>query len=258
MLTFFFRCSKTAQLEERLNSLVDLLKASNGGEIPPGTNIKDYARDYARDFDGCFSSYNSSRASPASTSPPESIAPTFQPFGENGHMPCNCRPVDVNAPLQVESDDTLLAIFMTQLMPQFPFITLRPGLRAAELAAEKPFLFSTIKMIASYHNLKSMRAQSYYIMKHLYEHMMMRADRSLEMLQVVLLILGYYHYHCMLHAQMGNLASLAVSLAADIGINRAPELSERSRLTVLHHEPTRPRSNEERRALCGVWYMNSV
>ena len=173
-------------------------------------------------------------------------------------MPCNCRPVDMDAPLQVESDDTLLAIFMTQLMPQFPFITLRPGLRAAELAAEKPFLFSTIKMIASYRNLKSMRAQSYYIMKHLYEHMMMRADRSLEMLQVVLLILGYYHYHCMLHAQMGNLASLAVSLAADIGINRAPELNERSRLTVLHHEPTRPRSNEERRALCGVWYMNSV
>lgn len=142
-------------------------------------------------------------------------------------------------------------------MPEYPFVTLRPGVTVAELASTKPFLLTTIKMVASYRNLRSMRAQNYIITRHLSEEMMLRSGRSLELLQAVLLVLGYYHYHCMMHAQMNNLAALANTLAADLGINRAPELQERTKLLLHHPEATRPRTNEEIRTLCGVWYMNS-
>ncbi|XDG08922.1 hypothetical protein ABKA04_008537 [Annulohypoxylon sp. FPYF3050] len=88
--------------------------------------------------------------------------------------------------------------------------------------------------------------------------MLMRSERSLEILQSILLILGYYHYHCMVHAQMNNLIGLANSLAADMGINRNPEWQERTRLLQANPEAPPARTNEERRALLGVWYMTSI
>lgn len=103
-----------------------------------------------------------------------------------------------------------------------------------------------------------MRAQNYFILKHISEHMLMRSERSLEILQSILLVLGYYHYHCMVHAQMNNLIGLANSLAADMGINRNPEWQERTRLLQANPEAPPARTNEERRALLGVWYMTSM
>ncbi|KAI0020791.1 hypothetical protein F4780DRAFT_779236 [Xylariomycetidae sp. FL0641] len=160
--------------------------------------------------------------------------------------------------MPLESDEALLATFVNKLMPEYPFVTLPPGITAAELVATRPFLFATIRMVSSYRNLRSMRAQNYLITRHISEQMLMRSERSLEMLQSILLVLGYYHYHCMMHSQMSNLTALANSLAADLGINRPPELQERTRLLVLNPEAPRARTNEERRALCGVWYINSI
>ncbi len=134
-------------------------------------------------------------------------------------------------------------------MPNYPFITLRPGCTAAELGSERPFLLVTIRMVASYRNVKSMRSQNYFVMRHISEQMMMGSERSLELLQSILLVLGYYHYHCMIHSQMNNLIALANSLVADLGINKPPDPQDKARLLA---------GNAEKRALCGVWYMTSM
>lgn len=103
-----------------------------------------------------------------------------------------------------------------------------------------------------------MMAQGYAIMKHITEHLLMRSQRSLELLQAILVVLGFYHYQCMMHTQMSNLAALACSLAADLGIVKPPEVQERTRMLVLNPEMPRPRTNDEKRALCGMWYMSSM
>lgn len=113
-------------------------------------------------------------------------------------------------------------------------------------------------MIASYRNLSSLRSQNYFIMRHISEQMLMRSERSLEILQSILLVVGYYHYHCIMHAQMNNLIALANSLVADLGINKPPELQEKTKLLISSPEAPKSRVNDERRALCGVWYMTSV
>ena len=186
-------------------------------------------------------------------------SPHAIPRSYNEHAPptCPCRSPVGELPVALESDETLLSTFVNKLMPEYPFVVLRPGTTAAELASTKPFLFMAIKMVASYQNLRSMRAQNHAIMKHLTEQMLMRSERSLEMLQAILLVLGYYHYHCMLHAQMNNLTALASSLAGDLGINRPPGSQERTRLLHPSPEVPRARTNDERRALCGAWYINS-
>ncbi|RYO75998.1 hypothetical protein DL766_005384 [Monosporascus sp. MC13-8B] len=260
--------SKTAQLEERLNSLVDLLKATNSGDVPASVrtspDIRTDVLGVPTDTDSAASTRRkrpsecSLGVNASSGAPSELLRVIPRTYNEYAPPSCICRAQVGDVPVPLESDEVLLSTFVNKLMPEYPFVTLRPGITIAELASTKPFLFTTIKMVASYRNLRSMRAQNYLITRHISEQVMLRSERSLEMLQAILLVLGYYHYHCMMHAQMGNLTALANSLAADLGINRAPELQERTRLLLPNPEVPRARTNDERRALCGVWYMNSI
>ncbi|RYP48757.1 hypothetical protein DL768_005414 [Monosporascus sp. mg162] len=260
--------SKTAQLEERLNSLVDLLKATNSGDAPASVrtspDIRTDALGFPTDTDSAAStrhkrpSVSSLGVNASSDAPPEPLRVIPRTYNEYAPPSCICRAQVGELPIPLESDEVLLSTFVNKLMPEYPFVTLRPGITIAELASTKPFLFTTIKMVASYRNLRSMRAQNYLITRHISEQMMLRSERSLEMLQAILLVLGYYHYHCMMHAQMGNLTALANSLAADLGINRAPELQERTRLLLHNPEAPRARTNDERRALCGPRSSRSI
>ncbi len=143
------------------------------------------------------------------------------------------------------------------MSPLFPFVLIPEGTIPAQLQATKPFLFSVIRMVTSMDNMGSMKLQMYRIMQHLSEYMLLRSERSLDLLQGLLVILGWYHHHCLMHAQMNNLMHLAISLLADLGLNRHPSLAERTKLMVLNPPEPKPRTNEERRVLLGVWYMSS-
>ncbi|KAK8031586.1 hypothetical protein PG990_001320 [Apiospora arundinis] len=199
----------------------------------------------------------SSGSTPAGTNFSEAYQTVPSYYNQYAPPRCICRAPVGESVESVEDDDVLLSIFVNKLSQSYPFVVLRPGTTADELKATKPFLFIVIRMVASVRHLKSMRAQSFRIMKHISDYMLVRSERSLEMLQALLLVLGWYHYHCMMHSQMSNLSHLATSLCADLGINRPPGLHERTRLLVLNPEQPKARTNDERRALCGAWYVNS-
>ncbi|KAI1404292.1 hypothetical protein F4819DRAFT_136640 [Hypoxylon fuscum] len=251
--------SKTAQLERRLDSLVDFIKANNSGNVPASLR---QASDVRQTVEGSVSVQSQEQALDDSQS--QTPSSNYEPLNTipktyNQHAPrvCVCRAQAGEDSVPLEPDETLSSTFVTKLMPNYPFVAFPPGVTASELTSRHPFLFTTIRMIASYRNLKSMRSQTYFIMKHISEQMLMCSERSLELLQSILLVLGCYHYHCMLHAQLNNLIGLANSLVADLGLNKAPDLQERTKL-LYSHEPLRARTNDERRALCGVWYMTSI
>ncbi|KAI1765634.1 hypothetical protein GGR53DRAFT_489111 [Hypoxylon sp. FL1150] len=254
------RPSKTAQLEERLNSLVDFIKANNSGDVPGSLR---HAPEVTRAAEETVSAQgreqtlsDSQSQTPSSNYEPSSVIPSFY----NQHAPriCVCRAQAGGIPSPLEPDEVLLSVFVDRLMPNYPFVAFTSGITASELASKRPFLLAVIRMVASYRNLPSMRSQNYFIIRHLSEQMLMRSERSLELLQAILLVLGSYHYHCMIHAQMNNLIALAQSLVADLGLNKAPDLQERTKLLASSPEGSRIRTNDERRALCGVWYMTSI
>ncbi|KAI0839333.1 hypothetical protein F5Y06DRAFT_266564 [Hypoxylon sp. FL0890] len=256
------RPSKTAQLEERLNSLVDFIKATNSRDVPiplaqppevrqatcPGETVAFQGRVPARG--------NTPVQTPGSDYHSSNAIPNY--YNEHAPRTCVCRIYDGKVPVSLEPLETPLSIYIDKLMPNYPFVAFPPGTTAPELESRRPFLFTTIRMVASYRNLKSMRSQNYLILRHISEQMLMRSERSLETLQSILLVLGYYQYHCMIHAQMNNLIGLANSLVADLGINKDPEFQEKIRLLQSNPEVPRARTNDERRAICGVWYMTSI
>jgi hypothetical protein len=175
---------------------------------------------------------------------------------------CTCRATLVPADLvQVESDDVLLSTYRQQLTPQFPFVVIPPGLTAKEVATSRPFLMQVIRMAASVRDLRSMRAQSCAVLKHISDAMLARSERSMDLLQGILVFLGFYHNLCLSHAHFNSLAHLAVGLVGDLDLSICPTSKMKERYHRFAMAPVsgqkRPRTNDERRALLGVWYMST-
>jgi hypothetical protein len=102
-----------------------------------------------------------------------------------------------------------------------------------------------------------MQGQMYQLMKQIAEKMLLQSERSLDLLSGLVVILGWYHYHCFVHAQMHNLVSLAMSLVAELGLKRRPSWQERTKLMVANLGDLEERTNGERRLLLAVWYISS-
>lgn len=143
-------------------------------------------------------------------------------------MRCSCMaPVNKEDQVPLEPDETLLSIYMNQLSPRFPFVMIPTGTTAEQLQISRPLLMKVIRMVASVRHLQSIRGQSHDIIQHISQAMLTRSERSLDLLQGILVFLGFYHYHCMSHAQFNNLTQLAVSLVGDMELSTCPKSQER-------------------------------
>ncbi|RFU34760.1 hypothetical protein B7463_g1534, partial [Scytalidium lignicola] len=246
--------SKTAQLEERLNTLIDVLGVSRG--IPSTSGSPDSSKEKSashlpsstgKSTVQCFSAEN--------ILIPNILPPTYNSFAPTT---CICRaPLTEEDLRPAESDEKLLSTYMNQFCPWFPFVIISPGTTPAHLREARPFLMDVIRMVASIRDLRSMHGQMYLITQHISENVLMRSERSLDLVQGILVLLGYYHYHCLLHAQFHNLVQLAASIISSMDLNRSPRSPNRTQLLKSNSGKFPSRTNDERRALIGVWYMSS-
>ncbi|KAB5549622.1 hypothetical protein GE09DRAFT_179657 [Coniochaeta sp. 2T2.1] len=237
--------SRTAQLEERLNGLVELLSASKAAR--DASNVEAISTSNRR-----HTSYDVSASSGSSS--PESIT-------DPGDIEDDAVPLQPRNPLlqSCEHDETLLYLYKSRVSPLFPFVIIPPGTHYYDLRQERPFLFACIRMISSLNDAKSMRPQIRLILSYIAEHALVQSDKSLDLLQGIIIVLGWYHHHCLAHAQMNNLTSLATSLVADLGLNRRPPPPELKSFNFSHSKvPETPASNEEKRALLAAWYLSSL
>lgn len=174
-------------------------------------------------------------------------------------MSCICRPENGDAPPPPDSDEALLQIYRSELQPVHPFIIVPATVSAAALASERPFLMAAIRMATSFRSPRSMRAQMYHLMKEVAERSLIRSERSLDLLLGLEVMLGWYQYHCPVHAQLSNLIGLAKSLAGELGLGRPPKIvKERFTGPVTKYVEMGVRTNEERRALAGIWFLSST
>lgn len=142
-------------------------------------------------------------------------------------------------------------------MSVFPFVVIPPGTQPSRLKAERPFLFSAICMAASISDVRSMRGLMFSLIQRLANEMLIESGRSMDVLQGLLVMLAWYHNHCIMHTQLNNLLHLAQALLADLGLNKSPEVQERSSVMVLNPPQPHHDTNEERRAVLGVWFLSS-
>ncbi|KAF0328686.1 C6 transcription factor, partial [Colletotrichum asianum] len=161
------------------------------------------------------------------------------------------------APGPPDTDDNLLAIYRDEMAPHFPFVIIPAGVTASTLNATRPFLMASIRMVASIRSPRSMRGQMYRLLSYIADHMVLRCERSMDLLLGLVVILGWFHHHCIAHAQFDMLVSQAACLLGELGLKRGPSLTERTRLIVMRPCELKQRTNEERRLLLAVWYLSS-
>lgn len=142
-------------------------------------------------------------------------------------------------------------------MPVFPFVVIPPGTQADRLKAEKPFLFEAISMAASIYDIRTMRGQMYQLVQRMADEILIASNKSMDVLQALLVMLAWHQNHCVMHAQMNNLLHLAQSQLVDMLLHTEPGIHERTGLMVLNIKEPPPRTNEEKRVALGVWFLNS-
>ncbi len=152
----------------------------------------------------------------------ETSANTSLPgFNTFARPTCTCQPgIRIEQFSPVESDETLLSLYNNQLRSQFPFVVTPPGVNLAQLQQSRPFLAKVIRMVASIQCRRSMWGQSRTVLHHISDAVIMRPERSLDLLQGMLVFLGYYHYYCLGHGQFNSLTHLAISMCGDMGLDR--------------------------------------
>ncbi|KAL2072438.1 hypothetical protein VTL71DRAFT_11781 [Oculimacula yallundae] len=250
---------RTALLEKKLESLVDLLNSTSGNtsnvqslltnQLPLKRNLSD--RGKVLEVENDTSSRSQTGENEITHDYPSKFSSIAPPT-------CICRaPASEEDSQPADTDEVLLSIYTNQLCSWFPFVILPRGTTSSHLQATRPFLLKAIRLVASLRNIRSMWGQRRAIMQYLSEAVFVRSERSLDLLQGILVLLGFYHYHCLVHIQFNNLMQLAVSIVGDMDLNRDPAHQSRVRALGANYEEPRARSNDERRAIVGVWYMSS-
>lgn len=146
-------------------------------------------------------------------------------------------------------DQVLLSKYRAELMPQHPFVIVPDHIQAAALKVHHPFLMLAIRVVASFENLRTMHAKMHQVTGYLADRMFRQAERSLDLLMGIVVILGWHHYHCSRHNQLNNLLCLAESLVSDLGLNKRSPTGDGG--------VEDGRAIEEKRLLLGVWYLRS-
>ncbi|KAK0726193.1 hypothetical protein B0T21DRAFT_385516 [Apiosordaria backusii] len=225
-------------------------------ENPPSPSAGDLGADFASCSSSSVRSYTSVSMGSLDVRPSLMRTSSMQSQQSVHHdsyffaaSPPNCLNQQQLNPLFTEGredlDGLLLNRYRTCLMPAHPFVLIPDHVSASMLVAHRPFLMLAIRAVAGFEGLHSVQGQMQHIMDHVADRMFRQAERSIDLLMGIVVVLGWYHYHCMRHSQLNNLLCLAESLVSDLGINKRPNVPNEGRLA------------DEKRLLLGVWYLRS-
>jgi hypothetical protein len=184
------------------------------------------------------------------------------------------------------SPGQLIYFFRYYMSDQFPFVIVPPGTTAEELNRQKPFLYQTVLMVAAFQYKPFQEKAAKEIWEYLGTHMIVKAEKSLDLLQGLLVLMAWlvisipahllmlemyiltvrrYHSHIHLARRMTLMLQLANSLIIDLGLNPKSAMrsvynrSEGSHKAYPQDEaPVKQLNLEECRAFLGLKYMTSV
>ncbi|CAI7607533.1 unnamed protein product [Penicillium pancosmium] len=187
---------------------------------------------------------------------------------------------DQESPSEKEGE-LLLEHFSTKMVHLFPFIVIPTGLTAEKLRQEKPFLFLNLAMVAC-QDASRQREFSKTVKEYVAEHIVLRSEQSLDLLQGLLVFLAWFIGHspapgqtrealpgltpqhftqgpAQLDAFMQLALGQLVSLHLAVGLSSPNRLSKpmgyvRKLDALADSKPLR--TLEERRTYLGCYYLN--
>lgn len=163
----------------------------------------------------------------------------------------------------------LLLEFRMQMATQCPFVVIHPDTTSESLRRKKPMLWKTIMTAALYHHPARQEALGWKLMEEFSTRLLLKAERSLDLLQALLVHLMWYHFHSVSNPQFLNLLALARTLVANLGLCQLPSSKGRPKIWLdgpgglaRHYDATDSSLDsttlEEWRALAGCFFLSAV
>ncbi|KIX02452.1 uncharacterized protein Z518_08393 [Rhinocladiella mackenziei CBS 650.93] len=252
------KSTRVSQLEQRLDTLTSLLTTRGGAnEIPDPPN-------------------------PSLPTPPVSSTNERRSLNDFNHgpdpdawvNPCKAPPIKqtlreeadefFHTPLAPVMEEKLFSHFRTEMSQYFPFVVVPPDATAVAFKEGKPFLFRCCVTAACHPDPHVQRQLVEELLRYLGDRMLLNSERSLDLLQGVLVLIAWYQFYNHYNPQLMNLLHLASALVIDLGLNRPchsgpwPPVGMVTEVTqLIHGGPVMQgaHTSDERRAVLGVCYF---
>lgn len=180
--------SHAAKIEKKLDGLMSLLNTTH--QFAPNAAI-------LASGSGIISSEPSERgphSAGPSTKTPNSTESTSHGAGHQGN-PSEAETVSfssvVDGVFLDHEADRLLDIYRNSLVMRCPFVVISTDMPAWQVRQDTPFLFLTILFATSYENYRRQHLLGDEIMKYVSEHLLLKGERSLDLLQGLLVYITW-------------------------------------------------------------------
>jgi hypothetical protein len=174
-------------------------------------------------------------------------------------------PVDLQSlGISLPEAEILLDRYKRLMSPGMPFVPLPVNTTARHLYTQKPVLLQAITVVAFFHDLPRQRELVKHLTRSLSERILMNNEKSVDILQAILVFVTWYHPHLFQAQQITNLLHLAIAMTIDLGLNRPPQQCGdfRQATNKAVHGPSctdqKVASLEEHRVLAGCFYITSM
>ncbi|KAF4615887.1 hypothetical protein G7Y89_g15228 [Cudoniella acicularis] len=186
---------------------------------------------------------------------------------ESSHPPVTLNYLIPSNPIQPNDEDRLLNTFREKYAIHLPFIVIPPSFNSNLLRTEKPWLHKTVMMIAS----EEYRARQVEVAKQisldLATAMMWRGEKSIDMLQSLIVYNLWAYYYSAVPPQLQSTAhfQLANAMVFDLGLQKpvkdhenADMLPDSTKVIPECSPREFKRTLEERRTLLACYFSISV
>ncbi|MCJ1393791.1 hypothetical protein MMC18_006667 [Xylographa bjoerkii] len=244
------KSTRVAQLESKLDSIVTLLASTQQNQnayLSPESTHSDAREPLQR--------RSSVGSVPAVTEISSTEAGKFEGNGLS----------DSILGIGLQEAEQLLRLFRSDLAAHFPFVIVPDG-SVEKLHRLRPVLVMAILVAASFRSLSQQRERAEKLLKYLSLHILLQGEKSLDLLQGLLVFAAWHQCRFSSRSAFTSILQLAAGLVLDLGLNKPPATIDRHNLVLsaingvhgLSAACHQRRTNEERRALLGCFYLTSV
>ncbi|KAH8673726.1 hypothetical protein BX600DRAFT_547409 [Xylariales sp. PMI_506] len=237
------RPTRVSQLEKRIDDLTSQLRSPDAEPLDSSNGEQRCNQMFA--YGGrAFPTYRNSETNRDTAERNEwpEAPPMLDGAGPGGSRAASIWPQDDEAV-------QLLAEFRENMMPLFPFVIIPPDMSAKTLRLERPFTWKATMLEACSLDGDRQLRLGRDLLKDLSEALLVKPHKSLDVLQGLLLFIGWFHFG-LNSFQVTNLLGLARSLCLSLGFDER-QLQGRQLETTSENL-------EQMRAFAGTYYLTTA
>lgn len=170
-------------------------------------------------------------------------------------LPVAPRPTKVAlVEVTLEEAEGLLHRYQQLLSPGLPFVVVPVETTARSLLEQKPVLLRAISTVAFFHDLPRQQSLIKDLIRDIGERMLVKGEKSIDLLQGIVVLVGWFHPHVFWCQQLTNLIHLGISLIIELGLDRILPQCQQDGTGKAPRTP----SLVEHRAHLGLFYYTSM